>query len=505
MSQRSDILCPHCRRINPRRAAQCRFCGRELSFVEGDVRYSLVRIIKTGGQAVIFEAIDDIHPRSYAIKEIVLPLDPERASEAFQRCAIEARLLATLSHPGIPRFYHSLVKDGRVYIVMDLVRGNDLEDILRQRGRLPERTVLSIANQVCDILHYLHTQPTPVIFRDVKPSNIMLDSDGLINMIDFGIARFTNSQKGNIMGTPGYAPPEQYRGDVTAVSDVYALGATMHHLLSGRDPRGQKPFAFPDLRELNPEISQYVAAIVHRALHNEPDHRFESVLDMRNAIRAVMRGEETTVLQIISDTSPIPTRHLPPTDAPVPVEIDYETQVIIEEASLDPTRELSFRELPPVSDTASDLVVPLDPPPADDVDKALKALTPPTKTQSRAWQAVVFLVVTSVCTVALWSLQAYPAWWFTMMQRIHNVYRQQMGTDVQTITQELTVTIAADQDINEAFAQAFSATVQRQITTAWDFERTPQFLAQPPQLIQTNTDGSAVYVAWMHAEIRLLP
>ena len=494
-TSRPDSLCPHCRRINPRRAVLCRFCGRELVFTEGDVRYSLVRIIKTGGQAVIFEAVDDVHPRSYAVKEIVLPLDPERASEAFQRCAIEARLLATLAHPGIPRFYHSLIKDGRVYLVMDLVRGNDLEDIMRQRGKLPERTVLSIANQVCDILHYLHTQPAPVIFRDVKPSNIMLDADGLVTMIDFGIARFTNSQRGNIMGTPGYAPPEQYRGDVTPASDQYALGATMHHLLSGRDPRGQKPFLFPELIELAPEVSPLTTTIVHRALQNDSEHRFESVLAMRNAIRAVMLGEETTVLQLAGDTTPIPTRPMVQTPAP-PIEIDYETQVIISEQNLDPTRELVLQT--PVIATAKPQ--PTTTPPAQ-----------PTATTVRepathgALRAIAFVACTLVCALLLWSWQRQPQLWQQLAQRTYTYYLGVTGNDYRTIRQEFTVTVSADQDLNQAFAVAFTDHVASQFSSRWQYTKPPQFLAQPPRIISQQSDGSAVYTAWMQAEIQLQP
>jgi len=473
----------------------CRFCGRELVFVEGDVKYSLVRIIKTGGQAVIFEAVDDVHPRSYAVKEIVLPLDPERASEAFQRCAIEARLLATLAHPGIPRFYHSLIKDGRVYLVMDLVRGNDLEDIMRQRGKLPERTVLSIANQVCDILHYLHTQPAPVIFRDVKPSNIMLDADGLVTMIDFGIARFTNSQRGNIMGTPGYAPPEQYRGDVTPASDQYALGATMHHLLSGRDPRGQKPFLFPELAELAPEVSPLTTAIVHRALQNDSEHRFESILAMRNAIRAVMLGEETTVLRLTSDTAPIPTRPMVQTPAP-PIEIDYKTQVIISEQNLDPTHELVLQT--PVIATAKPQ--PTTTPPAQ-----------PTATPVRepathgALRAIAFVACTLVCALLLWSWQRQPQLWQQLAQRTYTYYLGVTGNDYRTIRQEFTVTVSADQDLNQAFATAFTDHVASQFSSRWQYTKPPQFLAQPPRIISQQSDGSAVYTAWMQAEIQLQP
>jgi serine/threonine-protein kinase len=471
----------------------CRFCGRELIFVEGDVKYSLVRIIKTGGQAVIFEAVDDVHPRSYAVKEIVLPLDPERASEAFQRCAIEARLLATLAHPGIPRFYHSLIKDGRVYLVMDLVRGNDLEDILRQRGKLPERTVLSIVNQVCDILHYLHTQPAPVIFRDVKPSNIMLDADGLVTMIDFGIARFTNSQRGNIMGTPGYAPPEQYRGDVTPASDQYALGATMHHLLSGRDPRGQKPFLFPALTELAPEISPLTAAIVHRALQSDIEQRFESILAMRNAIRAVMLGEETTVLRLTNDTTPIPTRPMISTPPP-PIEIDYETQVILNEQNLDPTRELTWHT--PNGATPSTAM------PSASTPVATPAHVPAPRTTH---QAVIVVVSALICAALVWSSQRQPELWQQLAQQSYTYYLSVTGNDYRTIRHEFTLTVTADQDLNQVFQMAFTSHVAKQITSRWQYTKPPQFLAQPPRIISQHPDGSAVYTAWMQAEIQLQP
>jgi len=400
---RPDILCPRCRRINSRRAVVCRFCSQALGFVDGNNCYFLVRVIKTGGQAVIFEAIDDNSHRTYAIKEIALPLDPDQALDAFQRCAVEARLLATLSHPGIPHFYSCIIENGRVYIIMDMVRGTDLEDVLRQRGQMSEREVLSIASQVCDILYYLHHQTNSVVFRDVKPSNIMFDSDGFATMIDFGIARFTNSQRGVVMGTPGYAPPEQYRGDISVASDIYALGATMHHLLTGRDPRGQKPFSFPPLRDLAPHVSQLTADVVHRALQLSPNERFLSANDMRAAIRAVIRSEDTNILPIIRDTGPISTRAIispgiEPSITHTLVEPKYETNVIapLDDQQQVVTNELSFVPVTvsPLSASQPMVVIP----------------TPPTPTPSR-WHVLAFVLITIVAMVLWWYIYTHGLVW----------------------------------------------------------------------------------------------
>ena len=508
MTSRSDILCPSCRRINPRRADTCRFCGHALSFVDGAVRYSLTRLIKTGGQAVIFEAIDDSTHRIYAIKEIMLPLDPQRTVEAFQRCAIEARLLATLAHPGIPRFYSCIIDNGRVYIVMDYVRGNDLEDSLRQRGRFDESTVLSIANQVCDILHYLHNQANPVIFRDVKPSNIMYDSDGTVTMIDFGIARFTNSQRGNIMGTPGYAPPEQYRGDISPSADIYALGATMHHLLSGRDPRGHKPFTYTPIRELVPAISANTAAIISTALQLDPADRFASILEMRDSIRTVLRGDETVQFAIHGTTSPIPTvaptpltlpsHPLAPMSAPLflPTDADYFDSAtapvvaspatlltedisaafvttIITDSDDNPiaTHELDFAFAQHIKAAAPDINRSSER--SLTIEHAAIVIAPQTR-----WRVFAFLVAVMLCVAMLVVSNGGTNW-------------QPWQADAQTISVLLVVDVPADATLDASFQSALSAHIDDSYGTEWTQLGTPSFLGAPPEHVATNADGSS--------------
>lgn len=484
MSMRNDILCPGCRRINPRRSETCLFCGHELAFVDGDVRFYLIRVIKTGGQAVIFEAIDDSANRSYAIKEIVLPQDTERASEAFQRCALEARLLATLSHPGIPRFYSCLIERGRIYIVMDLVRGIDLEDLVRQRGTLSERMVLSIASQVCDVLHYLHTQETPVIFRDVKPSNIMYDSNGLVSMIDFGIARLTNSQRGHIMGTPGYAPPEQYRGDVSPASDIYALGATMHHLLSGRDPRGQKPFDFPLLKTLAPHVSDQTITIVHHALQIAPHERFFNVLEMRTAIRAILRGEETDNLGI-RPTSPmvIPQSLIaaatPSADGATNVlgAHEYTTRDITDMSDSNvATHELTFT-----------FTAPTPPQPAQSTP-APHQRTPVTS----AWRTWVFLAVVVITTALIW---AYA----------HALWRLPSRTDApQSVTVVLEVAVDDSTSIDDAFRNAYAQHITTTYGAQWHIDEPLRFVGSPPEIVR-QSDTLTHYRGRVTAVISPLP
>lgn len=482
MTLRPDILCPRCRRINARRATVCSYCNQALGFVDGNNCYYLTRVIKTGGQAVIFAAVDENSQRTYAIKEIVLPLDPDRALDAFQRCAIEARLLATLAHPGIPQFYSCIIENGRVYIVMDYIRGTDLEDVLRQKGQLSERDVLSIASQACDILHYLHTLPSPVIFRDVKPSNIMIDGEGFVTMIDFGIARFTNSQRGNIMGTPGYAPPEQYRGDVSVASDIYALGATMHHLLTGRDPRGQKPFTFLPVRDIAPHISQLTADVVYRALLFEPEGRYATALDMRNAIRTVIRSEETNILPVIRDTSPIPTRTVPadagtvslPTPHSDTREIAYESQQLV------PTKELDF--LAP----ATPVVTPPPAPPAPPVNDSMVPLTPTRLAWYWRLVALVLLVVTIVAA-SIWYMQI-------------GQYTLAPATP-KTIIVPLEVSVATDADINAAFAAAVQTYVRDTYGSQFRVVSPIQFDKRPPEAITHNADGSTHYRGVVVVEI----
>ena len=161
---------------------------------------------------------------------------------------------------------------------MEYVDGATLEEEMKHTGgRLAEPRVIDIALQILDTLAYLHGLEPPVIYRDLKPSNVMMMANGQAKLIDFGIARhFQPQQNATMIGTQGYAPPEQYRGKVELRSDLYALGATMHHALSGRDPANEAPFSFPPLATLCPDLKPALAALVDDALAYDVEHRVPS-------------------------------------------------------------------------------------------------------------------------------------------------------------------------------------------------------------------------------------
>lgn len=265
-------------------------------------RYSIVRVLGVGGMGSVYQARDLRFPnvtKYVAVKEIVNISDPnmrEMVVKIFER---EANTLASLDHPAIPKIYDYFNQGDRSFLVMEFIEGKDLEEYLGQSaGMLAEETVIEWAIELCDVLSYLHNhqdgggQPDPIIFRDIKPSNLMLDQHGSIRLIDFGIARnYQTGQKGTMIGTEGYSPPEQYRGESSPAGDIYALGATLHHLLTKQDPRVEPPFSFAErpVRKANPAISPEFEAIINTALSYNPADRFVSAQAMRDALKALRR------------------------------------------------------------------------------------------------------------------------------------------------------------------------------------------------------------------------
>jgi serine/threonine protein kinase len=172
---------------------------------------------------------------------------------------------------------------------MEYIGGRDLETIINSlTDFMPVETVLQWALDLCDVLGYLHSQkPEPIIFRDVKPSNIMIDQYGRMRLVDFGIAKiFQEGQKGTMIGTEGYSAPEQYRGEASPASDVYGIGATIHHILTRRDPRLEPPFTFAErpVREANPNVSPEFEAIIMKALEFKPEDRYPNAAAMKDAL-----------------------------------------------------------------------------------------------------------------------------------------------------------------------------------------------------------------------------
>ncbi len=261
-------------------------------------RYQVQDIIGVGGMSTVYRARDLHFPnieRLVAVKEMIThardPLVRETVIRNFER---EAHILASLRHPAIPQIFDYFAIGNRAYLVLEFIQGKDLEALLNEtEGFFPEAQVLGWAIELCDVLHYLHSQrPNPVVFRDMKPSNVMITPSGRVMLIDFGIAKlFQTGQKGTMIGTEGYAPPEQYRGEASPLVDIYALGATLHHVLTRQDPRLEPPFSFDSrpIRAVNPAVSPEFEAIVMRALAYNPEERFQSALEMKEALMQVAR------------------------------------------------------------------------------------------------------------------------------------------------------------------------------------------------------------------------
>ncbi|MEA3308740.1 MAG: serine/threonine-protein kinase [Chloroflexota bacterium] len=260
-------------------------------------RYRIIKTVGGGGMGQVYLAHDTrLADKTCALKEFVpdphaTPGDQEQAAVQFHR---EAAILAHLSYPNMPNVSDYFEQDDNFYLIMDYIEGETLLDMLtRSPGGLPEQDVITWALQLCKVLDYLHGQDSPVIFRDMKPANVMLTAEGQIKLIDFGVVRLFDPTKRTDtlkMGTAGYAPPEQYagQGQTTQRSDIYSLGATLHELLTGADPTAH-PFVFTPPRQLKHSISPRLSNVVMRALSLDPYDRFPSAQAMSQALHKATR------------------------------------------------------------------------------------------------------------------------------------------------------------------------------------------------------------------------
>jgi tRNA A-37 threonylcarbamoyl transferase component Bud32 len=274
-----------------------------------NVRYEIVRRIGGGGMGAVYLAKDrHLGDAPRAVKEMVEShLDPTQHEKAIGDFKRESLLLTSLEHPSIPTIYDYFydADKGRFYLVMKYISGGDFAGRLRNApgGRIDEKTVTDWGMQVADVLDYLHKRPKSIIYRDLKPANLMIDGNtGRVMLIDFGIARWVAPQEKGVtaVGTMGYAPPELFSGKVEPRSDIYSLGATMFHLLTGSDPQDNPLLIFdftknPRPRQINPSLSSEMERILMRAVEYKPEGRFRSAGEMRevlaNHLEKVRRGE----------------------------------------------------------------------------------------------------------------------------------------------------------------------------------------------------------------------
>lgn len=259
-------------------------------------RYLILGILGVGGMGSVYQARDMRFPnvtKLVAVKEMIsLTPDPALHEMIVRNFEREADLLATLSHPAIPEIFDYFSQGTRSYLVLEFINGRDLEALLVDRGQpFNAGEAIDWAVQLCDVLHYLHTRtPVPVVFRDMKPSNVMLDHHRHIRLIDFGIAKgFQLNQRGTMIGTEGYSPPEQYRGEASPAGDLYALGATLHHLLTNQDPRLEPPFSFSErpIGPVNASVTPELENVIATALAYNPSDRFPTAEAMKAALLAL--------------------------------------------------------------------------------------------------------------------------------------------------------------------------------------------------------------------------
>jgi len=254
-------------------------------------RYVIMEKIAQGGMGAVYKAQDKrLQGKIVAVKEmsesIIVRAERKRVLESFQR---EAELLARLNHPNLVRVTDRFQEGKRQYMVMEFIKGQTLQKMLEGRNDpFPEEQVLDWASQLCDVLFYLHSQEQKIIYRDIKPANVMVvGSSNQVKLIDFGIARFykLGQQKDTIeFGTNGYAPPEQYgKAQTDERADIYALGAMLHQLLTLREPT-TRPFHFPAVRSLNPTVSRQVEAAIAEAVKADKNERHQSMEEMQSAL-----------------------------------------------------------------------------------------------------------------------------------------------------------------------------------------------------------------------------
>ncbi|QPC81182.1 serine/threonine-protein kinase [Phototrophicus methaneseepsis] len=258
-------------------------------------RYKIDAKLGGGGQGAVYQARDLNFPdarRLVAIKEMtVMTADPSLRASSLKTFQREANILATLNHPATPKIYDFFDQNNSAYLIMEYINGNNLEEILIKTKKIPIDKIVEWAIELCDVLQYLHSyQPEPIIFRDMKPANIMIDSLGKVRLVDFGIAKiFVSGVKHTTIGTEGYSSPEQYKGNANPLSDIFSLGATLHHVITRKDPRLEPPFSFSErnIMDYNEEATPELAAILDKALSFEPEKRYQSCAEMKEAFMAL--------------------------------------------------------------------------------------------------------------------------------------------------------------------------------------------------------------------------
>lgn len=253
-----------------------------------DGKYEILKQIGMGGMSTVYLAMDQHLNKQWAVKEIRLRADDRESRVIIQSLIAEANLMKKLDHPALPRIVDIIDSRDTIYVIMDYIEGEPLSRILEREGSQPEEDVLEWARQLCDVLSYLHTRKPPVIYRDMKPGNIMIRPDGNIRLIDFGIAREYKEGKTSdtvALGTKGYAAPEQFggQGQTDARTDIYSLGVTLYQALTGQTP-SEPPYEFYPIRYWDPSLSGGLEKIIAKCVKPNPQDRYQTCAQLYYAL-----------------------------------------------------------------------------------------------------------------------------------------------------------------------------------------------------------------------------
>ena len=241
-------------------------------------RYKTLDLIGKGGMSKVYLAESTTLGTKWAIKSVDKKLNVQ-----FDLLA-EPNILKKLNHPALPRIIDIEEDETNIYIIEDYIDGKSLDMRLKTEKRFDEETVINWSKQLCDVLIYLHNQkPNPIIYRDMKPANIIVTKENRVKLIDFGIARefkIDNDSDTTYMGTRGYAAPEQYGSSQTDQrTDIYSIGVTMYHLITGKS-RNEPPYEFKKIREIDPNFSEGMEYIINKCIQNDPTKRYQSMEEL---------------------------------------------------------------------------------------------------------------------------------------------------------------------------------------------------------------------------------
>jgi serine/threonine protein kinase len=362
-------------------------------------RYIVIGQAGRGGMGAVYQAIDTrMAQRQVAIKEMgQSALSQDQVAVAMARFQQEVAILGSLSHPNLPRIYDAFSGQERIYFVMDYIEGKTFHQLLKegQWQPMPVSQVLYYALQLCDVLAYLHQQTPPIIFRDVKPTNIMVTQTGQVFLIDFGIARIFKEgqqQDTEFLGSRGYASPEQHGiFQTNPRTDIYGLGATLHFCLTGQDPHyATDPFAFSPVQQSNPQVPLALAQLIQCMVAIDEQLRPANMLEVQQALLAITR-------QATDSTSTIGS---PPQSAPVlPLPYPNDNRVAISptQVASNAPNQLSIPATHPMSQSSS---------PFSGYSPSLRQPDQPRSSNFTIFLGTFLLLTLGICVAAFFSF--YP-------------------------------------------------------------------------------------------------